>query len=168
MRGNWDHTVPPRPPLSIPDLSRHADFSCFTLFITYRVSQDPLRTGKPQSYEGFTRPTKLRVIRQKDPAEQIPFPRSVSPLDENSSISTCSSSEAPQSCLTNDIGHDADVAPQEGVFNRCFTFLKHVGVKLMMPPYTIDGELDYVARKHGYVNSVSPRFCTWTRDLVER
>jgi len=52
-----------------------------------------------------------------------------------------------------------DVVSQEGTLIQRFSFLKRIGAKLIMPPYTIDEGLGRViAKKHGYINLVGPRF----------
>jgi hypothetical protein len=60
-------------------------------------------------------------------------------------------------CATNTANSAPDVVPREGIFMLCFSFFKHIGVDLIMPPYTIDEGLDNtISRKHGYTNLVSP------------
>lgn len=75
--------------------------------------------------------------RRKGATGRIPFPRSDTTAGDPSAP-TISEGETLQRCSTNTSSSIADAAPQEGSFTRCFSFLKRVGVDLIMPPYTID------------------------------
>lgn len=102
-----------------------------------------------------------KAISRENHAGQVPFPRSLSPLgvpSEGASVSTGSRHGASRGCPTNIAGDGADVAPHEGIFIRCFIFLKRAGVKLMMPPYTVDGGLNHITRKHDYITLVGLNF----------
>jgi len=117
----------------------------------------PVEAGKPQSREEFIRLTS-KVAGRRTLTGQVPFPRSPSRrslTSENASLSTGSGDGSSLRRSTNAAGSTADVVPpQEGVFTRCLTFLRRVGVRLVMPPYTVDDGMDNtLARRRGYVDS---------------
>lgn len=120
-----------------------------------------MKVGRTQDYDEFTRPTRSELVNRQNLAGQIPFPCPPSPqglTPENASLSTDSGDGVPPGCPTNTANDVVDVVPKKGVFLRSFTVLKRVGAKLVMPPYTIDGGLNRIARKNGYINFVRFRF----------
>lgn len=120
-----------------------------------RPTKRPLRAVIPQTYEEFSRRRHRKAVNKGNTAGQIPFPRSHSPPNEITRESSRSTNSEDQSSLrssTNSTNGVADAASQEGIFARCFTFLKHVGVNMIMPPYTTDEGLNgVVARQHNYI-----------------
>ena len=107
-------------------------------------------------YEEFTRPTHSKMIDQENDPEQLPIPGFLFPRGFASDVSVPSSLDDTPS-----LGCSADttnvVPPLGRIFMRCLTFLKGVGVRLTLPPYTIYDEPSHVvARNRGYINWVCP------------
>ena len=102
------------------------------------------------------------VIDGGDVAEQVPFPRS-NTTSRDPSVFTNSGDVTPPVCATNAAGSATDVAPQEGIFMRCFSFLQNMGVSLIMPPYAADEELNnIISGELGNINLVSLHLARWS------
>jgi len=125
-----------------------------------RCLQGSLKVGRTRDYEEFTRPTRPELINQENLAEQAPLPRPISPRSSSSEHTPIPTDPVAGDSVgypSNTPNDAVDMVSKEGVFLRCFILLKRVGGKLVMPPYTIDGGLNRVARKHDYINVVGHR-----------
>lgn len=96
-----------------------------------------------------------RIAEGEDITKQIPFPPSDT-TSGSTSAPKISGDGTPLRRATNTTGSVSDVVPREGVLMRFFSFLKHIGVDLVMPPYTVDDRLaNIIPRDHGHTNLVS-------------
>ena len=114
-----------------------------------------------QSHEEFPRVGHRKATGGENPVEHVQFPRFGSRDAASGDPHVPLSSDDGSSLdATSDV---ADAVTQMGIFVRCLTFLKRVGVGLVVPPYTVDeGVSNYIDSRNGHINLVSLR-CTVAR-----